>query len=155
MKDSDITYRTARPSDLEEIDEVERLCFPGVHAFSPEELFYPLLSGKGLILVAESGGKVIGFISLILPTEDRGNIATIDIHPEHRRQGIGKSLLEKAENSARAQGIKRLSLEVRTSNREAISFYESSGYEKMGCIKDYYLHPHRGTRDAYCMMKRL
>jgi len=49
--------------------------------------------------------------------------------PSHRRQGIGKRLLQACLDKAQAQGITRVSLEARADNHQAIRLYQSTGFQ--------------------------
>lgn len=55
-------------------------------------------------LVAERDGKVIGYASAMLPGLDNKHLVEIelDVHPEHRRAGVGSALLAEIERIARA-----------------------------------------------------
>lgn len=60
------------------------------------------------------------------------NVLLVDqlaVAPEHRRRGVGKVLMERAQRYATEQGLDRVELDVRTHNRSAIEFYRSLGYE--------------------------
>ena len=50
----------------------------------------------------------------------------------HRRQGIGRALLERTVEWARASGISKLELHVFAHNTPAIALYESFGFEQRG-----------------------
>jgi len=60
--------------------------------------------------VALLDGTVAGFLGLLLPLAD--NVETVDLevltHPEHRRHGVGRALLDHAVERARALGRKHL-----------------------------------------------
>jgi len=50
------------------------------------------------------------------------------IYEEHRRKGLGRVLLEKADELARAAGARRVSLIVISANDRALAFYERAGF---------------------------
>ena len=52
-----------------------------------------------------------------------------------KRQGIGNELLKKVESIANKFGIKEIFLEVRESNKEAISFYKTNEFLEIGLRK--------------------
>lgn len=60
------------------------------------------------------------------------SVLAIAVHPGHRRRGIGQALLENVEDRARHAGFGSLDLTVNKSNKEAVSFYERSGWEVLG-----------------------
>lgn len=59
--------------------------------------------------VAERHGKVVGFITLYV-AEGKLNIGWLGVQPDLHRQGIGRLLLDKAEEVARQLGIQILAL---------------------------------------------
>jgi ribosomal protein S18 acetylase RimI-like enzyme len=61
---------------------------------------------------------------------------------EHRRRGIGRTLLEQAVEWARANGIEKLELHVFPHNEPAIKLYEQFGFEHEGLRRGHY---RRGT----------
>lgn len=52
--------------------------------------------------------------------------------------GVGRALLQAAEQAAMQRGQKRLRLEVREDNARARELYERSGYRYIGMKQDYY-----------------
>ena len=68
-----------------------------------------------------------------------------------RRQGIAGKLLTEAMRRGREQGISDYTLEVRKSNKAAVSLYEGLGFRTEGVRKDYYEQP---REDALIMWKR-
>ncbi len=57
--------------------------------------------------VAEEGGRLLGFITLYV-AEGRVNIGWMGVLPEQQGQGIGKRLIEAAEDYCRERGISEL-----------------------------------------------
>jgi ribosomal-protein-alanine N-acetyltransferase len=69
-----------------------------------------------------------------------GHIISIAVHPQHRRRGIGRKLLEKAIDTYH---LKNLWAEVRKSNEGAQTFYFRMGFQIIGVVPNYY-----GNEDA-------
>lgn len=63
-------------------------------------------------------------------------LKTIAVSDDHRSSGVGKALVEFAENLFRPEA-KHFFLCVSSFNKRAQSFYERLGYEKVGEFKDY------------------
>jgi GNAT superfamily N-acetyltransferase len=61
---------------------------------------------RQLILVAKVDGTIVGTVDIALPLTDHLDLAelTLDILPEYQRQGVGRRLLEAAEQLARGEG---------------------------------------------------
>ena len=55
----------------------------------------------------------------------------------HRGQGIGTRLIAVTLEAAKANGVSRVELVVRTDNGRAITLYERSGFEKEGTLRRY------------------
>lgn len=58
----------------------------------------------------------------------RGWLYTVAVSPKHRRQGIGRKLVQHAESALIAMGCPKINLQVRVSNAEVVAFYEKLGY---------------------------
>jgi ribosomal-protein-alanine N-acetyltransferase len=69
---------------------------------------------------------------------DEAHIATIAVHPDFRRQGIGKILLQVGMQAAYVEGARIYHLEVRAGNLAAQKMYVDFGYEIAGCRPKYY-----------------
>jgi GNAT superfamily N-acetyltransferase len=91
----------------------------------------------GVILVAEDGGKVVGWAFafeeegevFIEGTQRRhGFLAEIYVVPEARGTGMGRALIEGCEEWSRDRGHKALTINVLSNNHRAIRAYEGLGY---------------------------
>lgn len=58
----------------------------------------------------------------------RGWINYLAVEPEHQRKGLGRMMMEEAERRLRALGCPKINLQVRSSNRGVIEFYQRIGY---------------------------
>lgn len=81
---------------------------------------------------------------------DEGEIPSIAVKQEDRKQGIGKDLLDAMVSFSKEEGIKRIFLEVRVSNETAISFYKGNGFLEVGKRPKFYDHP---TEDGLILEK--
>ncbi|MGH7659445.1 MAG: GNAT family N-acetyltransferase [Vulcanimicrobiaceae bacterium] len=85
-------------------------------------------------LIAEDGGKDVGFLLLLdmLPDEvsmsPQAFVAYMAVEPEHQRRGIGRALLNGAEAAARDRGLPTIAMMVTEGNVPALELYASSGY---------------------------
>jgi [ribosomal protein S18]-alanine N-acetyltransferase len=87
--------------------------------------------------VVEMDGHITGTLVLWLIL-DEAHIATIAIHPDYRRQGIGQALLLHALKSAVEEGATSSFLEVRESNLVAQAMYQKYGFVATGRRMHYY-----------------
>ena len=78
--------------------------------------------------VVEYKSEIIG---TILGGNDgrRGTIYHLMVKPDHRKNGIGKKLLEKVENVFKKEGLRRINLFVLKENEVGNKFWENNGYE--------------------------
>jgi ribosomal protein S18 acetylase RimI-like enzyme len=65
-----------------------------------------------------------------LPVRSFG-ILSIAVHPHRQGKGFGRLLMDSAEQTALQCGFSIMHLTVETHNRQAITFYESLGWEKI------------------------
>ncbi len=84
------------------------------------------------------GGEIIGFAAGSVKSRSRGHISGIAVLEEHREKGIGKSLFDVLIAAFRQQNFKKITLEVRASNKTAIRLYEGYGFKKTDIINKYY-----------------
>jgi GNAT superfamily N-acetyltransferase/catechol 2,3-dioxygenase-like lactoylglutathione lyase family enzyme len=86
------------------------------------------------LIVSEAEEKVVGFCSLTIKNSfwQAGNIGVVDeliVAETHRGNGIGKLLMEKAEQIARDNNCKRIELESSFHREEAHQFYKGIGFK--------------------------
>lgn len=125
-----------RLEDVRAVHEIERLSFRTpwpAHAFEQE------LRGNRLAryLVARAGDAVVGFAGVWLMVDD-AHVTTFSVHPDWRRQGIGRQLLVNLYELSVAIGARQMTLEVRVSNGPAQALYRSFGFEIAGRRSRYY-----------------
>ncbi|HET9296595.1 MAG TPA: ribosomal protein S18-alanine N-acetyltransferase [Candidatus Binatia bacterium] len=122
-------------ADIENVIAIERASFqfPWSTRFFLDELQVDCARS----ILAEVDGRIVGYVLFwFLPEEvDIHNIA---VHPDFRRQGIGRLLLEQVVDSARRQERLRVTLDVRFSNAPAQNLYRSFGFVIRGLRKGYY-----------------
>jgi ribosomal protein S18 acetylase RimI-like enzyme len=58
----------------------------------------------------------------------RGHMYRMAVHPEFRRRGIGRALVDEAEEHLRAIGCKRISAMVLADEAHAVEFWTAVGY---------------------------
>ena len=105
---------------------------------------------RGRIFVAEQGGRVVGFsaIQAAVPQEEPDDppgpyalLSDLVVLPEARRAGVGRSLLERAEAFARAEGATVLCLGVLARNRGARTLYAEAGFRERFLFLEKVLRP--------------
>ena len=118
-----VAIEPMRLEDVPAVHEIERLSFSTpwpAYAFEQE-----LKSNRlARYVVARAGDLVAGFAGLWLMV-DEAHITTFSVHPDWRRQGIGRQLLLSLADIAIAISARRMTLEVRVSNEAAQVLYRS------------------------------
>jgi len=79
------------------------------------------------ILLAIDDNKIIGCVFIV---EDGWNafIWRLSVREKYRKQGVGKMLMEKAEEIIKARGIKESSIFVNAQNDSLKQWYRQRGY---------------------------
>lgn len=88
------------------------------------------------ILVAEQAGALVASCTLVIvPNLTRGArpyalIENVVTHEAHRRQGLGRAVLDAAVAQARAAGCYRIGLATGSRQESTLRFYESAGFTR-------------------------
>ncbi len=107
------------------------------------------------VFVAETADGIVGRISLareVHPASEHVADLGLMVAEPYRRQGIGRALMEAAEDWAREVGVHKLELHVFPYNEAAIALYEGLGYEQEGYRRDHFRRS-GGFIDAILMAK--
>ena len=142
--------RAYEPGDFEALYKLDQSCFPRGIAYSKTTLRYFLSLASAQCLLAVEDEDVAGFILSELDGP-LAHIITLDVAAAHRRSGVGSLLLNAAEKTLSAQGVRTVFLETAVDNHAAVNFWSRHGYIKEGILKRYYLN----RIDGYEMRKTL
>ena len=88
--------------------------------------------------------RIVGMLVLWIIL-DEAHIATLAVHPDFRRKGIARVIMENALNAAFVEGARSSQLEVRAGNQVALKMYQQLGYKMVNRRKHYY---HDNQEDA-------
>jgi GNAT superfamily N-acetyltransferase len=95
----------------------------------------PAIEAPGLELVAVDE---TGSVAALMDTGSKGELATIDtvaVHPDHRRRGLGRELLDRTRQWASSVGASKLDAWTRD-DADTLAWYRSMGFAE----SDHYLH---------------
>ena len=106
-------------------------------AWSERSFLNELDHAHGVFVVAFLDKNLVGYGGMWLVV-DEAHITTVAVSPNHRRQGIGKRIMEDLLHKAEEAGMICSTLEVRASNEAAIKMYESLGYVATAHRRGYY-----------------
>lgn len=141
-----IEIRRFKGEDIFAVAEIERLCFSS--PWSEKALEFLLKDGNaGFVAVCDGVVAAYGGIACVL---DEGQILNVATHPDYRRLGLAKAIMDAIDLYSTENGISFLSLEVRESNMAARSLYTSCGWNDAGIRKGFYSKP---VENAVVMIK--
>ncbi|MBI4765289.1 MAG: GNAT family N-acetyltransferase [Deltaproteobacteria bacterium] len=125
---------TIQPFRIEAYDEVFSLWrqSKGVGlsgADSRENIHSFLNRNPGMSFLASEEDRILGTV-LAGHDRRRGYIYHLAVHPDRRRQGIGRRLVDRCLQALREAGIQKCHLFVFTSNGSGIEFWKSIGWEQ-------------------------
>lgn len=124
----DLEIRPVEPADEAAVVELWEDCGLIVPWNDPHrDIQRKLAVQPDLFLVALADGRIVGVVMAGYEGR-RGWINYLGVHPDYQRRGIGRSIMAAAEERLRALGCPKINLQVRTSNEDAIGFYERVGY---------------------------
>jgi phosphinothricin acetyltransferase len=140
--------RLARPTDSEPILEIyneavlrSTATFDLVPRTESEQAAWMAEhGGPHPAVVATDGGLVVGFGSLS-PYRDKHAYATtvensVYVHGDHRRQGIGRALLEELLRLAARHGFHTVIARIGERNTASIGLHEACGFELVGVERE-------------------
>lgn len=109
-----------------------------------------VLAPEVILYVAKINNEVAGSIQLQLVTKPNGihraEICKLMTHPNFRRNGIGRSLMQKVEERAKQENRSLLVLDTREGD-PSNKLYKSLDYQEVGTIPGYAISPN-GKLDA-------
>jgi len=131
--DAEPAVRRLAYSDLPGVISIERRSFPA--PWSLAMFVLELSKPSGICLAATQDDELAGY--LVCSRYDRvWHLMNVAVAPERRRQGIATRLIERLVEEG--GGRLPFTLEVRVSNRDAISMYERLGFRSAGVRPRYY-----------------
>ena len=79
------------------------------------------------VLVGEIDGRIVAAV-MVGHDGHRGALYYVSVDPPLQRRGLGRAIVQAAENWLRARGVWKMNILIRDENRPASSFYEKLGY---------------------------
>ena len=145
-----IVIRPMEIDDLKKVLEIEKQSFPVPWTY---DLFFSELTRNryARYFVLEKDREIIGYLGLWHKGASF-HITNIAITEKFRRKGYGKNFLKFIEKIAVTYKIKKISLEVGSSNCIAQDMYRKYGYKVIRFLRNYYQEE---KEDALVMEKKL
>ena len=133
---SNLVIRQADETDIDAIARLEEICF--ATPWSRESIRQELTENKlAFYVIAELDGEIVGYAGMWLVI-DEGHITNVAVLPVHRGKHIASAIIAVMIEFTEGQGIKRFTLEVRSSNEAAKGLYRKFNFKEEGLRKGYY-----------------
>lgn len=129
--------------------DLHALCFVTPRPWRAAE-FRDLLQSPGVFVETVADGFVMGRV-----IADEAELLTIAVHPDARRAGLGRRLLQEFTHVARMHGAIRAFMEVAADNHAARALYAAGGFRECGRRKGYYRQPDGAATDALVLERAL
>ncbi len=154
-----LTLRPFKPSDLEKVVHINRLCLPENYS----SYFFMDLYERfpATFIVAEQNHEIVGYIMCriergfssfgLFGIAKRGHVVSVAVLPKNQRKGVGIALMVDAMKSMRLYKANECFLEVRVTNIAAVAMYRKLGFQIISNSRGYYAD----GEDAYVMAKKL
>jgi ribosomal protein S18 acetylase RimI-like enzyme len=135
---SAIAIRHSKPSDYGRVIGRVNVWWGG-REMAPmlPRLFF--LHFEGTSFVAETGEELAGFLCGFLSQTDpdEAYIHFMGVAPEHRGEGIGRTLYERFFEEVRTQGRSVVRCVTSPANEASVAFHEALGFEVDRVAEDY------------------
>ena len=125
-----LKIRSATAADETELVALWRACDLVASYNDPVADFRFAKTGAAAdVLVGEDeAGRIAGSV-MVGHDGHRGWLYYVAAHPARRDQGVGRRMVQAAEEWLRARGVAKAQLLVRETNTKVVAFYERLGFE--------------------------
>ena len=129
--------RAIREEDVRQIHEIEALCF--AMPWSEESILHDVKENPVArwLVLDDGSGRVMAYAGMWFVL-DEAHVCNVAVHPDFRRMGYGRRILEALVDMAKANSMTLMTLEVRRSNLAAQALYHQCGFLDVGYRKRYY-----------------
>ncbi len=137
FKESSITFMSLK--DIDAVHKIEESSFtnPWPKNLLLSELNNPFSYPFTLNIFYDRKEIVVGY-TIFWVISGQSHLLNIAVHPDYRRMGFGRKLMDFIIASSVEFGVREILLEVRKSNISAQSLYKSVGFNIVGVRKGYY-----------------
>jgi ribosomal-protein-alanine N-acetyltransferase len=150
MSEQPLCFRRMTLEDIDCVMKVEN----EVYQFPwTEQIFSDCIRVGYLCWMAARADTVVGH-AVISITPGESHMLNLSIRKIDQGNGYGKQFIEFLIGVASENQAETMLLEVRPSNIPAINCYNSSGFNEIGCRKDYYPAPD-GREDALLFARHI
>ena len=135
-------FKLVRLNALEESPSAFGSTYAREKAFSESEWLTRVArwnGEKGVGFLAMDGNAACGIAGALVEPQDRNRAQLVSMWtaPAHRKQGVGRLLVNAVVDWAKIRRIQTLLLMVTSRNDDAIGFYERMGFARTGRTEPY------------------
>jgi len=120
------------------------------HAFPWTEKTFASNQSERYLNFALRVDGVLAAFAITQVVLDEATLFNLAVDPAFQRRGLGRALLQHLTTELAARGVLTLWLEVRASNRPAITLYEQLGFNEVSVRRNYY--PAKDGKEDAIMM---
>jgi len=122
-----MTYRSATLEDITPLSELEAQLFSAENYPISRRMFRYHIQRNRIIVALNDAEEIIGYV-LVLLRKKWVKLYSLGVLKKHRNEGVANTLLTQLSEELKMQGYKRILLEVRVDNPNAIALYERHGF---------------------------
>jgi len=154
----DVTIRQAAAADADAIADMIAAIEPDklVSEISRDErrdrFRFLLDSGQNISFLAESRGRLVGELTLALGHPDPTRLG-FGVHPDFRRNGVARRLLQHGIAWSDANDIHKLTAEVMSHNTAALALLQELGFAEEGYLVNQFRRKSGGANDAVLLAR--
>ncbi|MDO8261853.1 MAG: ribosomal protein S18-alanine N-acetyltransferase [Gallionella sp.] len=111
--------------------------------------FIDALDSGYVCRIDDEGGEIRAY-AILIPVLEEAELLNIGVAAGQQRKSLGRAMLCAMLDEARERNMRRVFLEVRSSNAAAIALYRSAGFSEIGLRRGYYQNAN-GSEDAITM----
>ena len=105
------------------------------------EMLKCLADDNSMLVICQDAGDLLGSVHLHY-NSNQVQIGMLAVDPRFQNRGIGKQLLQVAENMAQqVWSVRRFVMNVITCRVELLAFYERRGYQRTGITQPFPINP--------------
>ncbi len=153
QRSREIFFETIRPDRAGEVADLHAKCFERDWGMSE---FSSLLAQANVICVVarEVGKPLESPLAFVLArhVDDEAEILSIGVDPHHRKNGLGRKLMEEIIRRLHAERTSSLFLEVDAVNTPAVIMYRNMKFREVGERPAYYKNE-PGEKSAALVMR--
>lgn len=134
-----IKISEATLDDVKALTDIEKTIFQ-YDVISKKQVRHLIKSETAIVVKAAlHNTMIVGYLVLLRRRNSKVlRIYSLGVLPDYRNLGVGKQLLQKAEEWCDSLGCECVQLEIQVQNKPALLFYLASGYSLYGRKDEYY-----------------